>query len=309
MRVYPCCRSGRDDQEEGDEQQRQEERQQCLANDIAVEQRRHHQLDYHYDPRRPPVAHAPAVLRRPRHPRAHHAVGAAACAEGLLRDGGAAARVPGCSRHLQPGTVAARPTRSLRRRPRARPVSRARAQAGGAPHRGGSHVHRRQLLSRAAPAHDRNLPALPRAARTALGVRAVLDRRPARSAGLAEARLDRPVLPDGRRTRAAAGRQGARLLRGRQRGASGRGARDPEPRHPGVPRRRSEGPDRDRHVALLPPDSAAPVRYGRLPADASGIGDAAPAISAPAGRGPSAPAGRGVPRASVRTPAGRRVAF
>ena len=66
-----------------------------LANQIAVENLRHRRSSrlHTYDPGRPPLAHAPAVLRGPRHARAHPAVGAAARAEGLLRHGGAAARV------------------------------------------------------------------------------------------------------------------------------------------------------------------------------------------------------------------------
>ena len=61
---------------------------------------------------------------------------------------------------VQPGAVAARPARGVRRGPRPRPVPRAEPQAGRRPDAGRRRLHPRELLPRAAPAHDRRLPAL-----------------------------------------------------------------------------------------------------------------------------------------------------
>ena len=69
--------------------------------------------------------------------------------------------------------------------------------------------------------------------------------------------------------RARAGRQGARLHRRGQADAARGGARDPRTGRARVSRRRRARAGRDLDVAVLPPDPAAAVRHGRLPADAS----------------------------------------
>ena len=156
-------------------------------------------------------------------------------------------------------------------------------------------VHPAELLSRAAPADDRPLSALRRAAGAAgqchggaadldAAVAPLHDRRPPRSAGLAEAGLDRPVYLDWR-------------SRGCGR-SSKRGATSPRTTRrvlraielellnaviPAYRRACGRGPDRNLDLTLLPPDSAAAVRHGRLQAHAPAVGDAAAPLRAPRG--------------------------
>ena len=124
-----------------------------LAQHITVENPQHSGSirRYHNDLRRHSLAHAPAVLRRSRHGRARAAVGTHARAEGLLRDGRADARVSADEADVQPGAVAARAARGVRRRTRARLAPRARPQAGGRADRHRSRDHaRRSFFTRRA---------------------------------------------------------------------------------------------------------------------------------------------------------------
>src|SRR5262249_44392790 len=182
-------------------------------------------LDYHrYDARRLLLAHASAVLRRPRHAGAHPAVGAAPRPEGLLRDGRAAARVSRREDDVQSGPVAARATAGVCRRSRPRSLPGTEPEAGDGARLPRHRLHPRELLPRAAPAHDRRLPALRRAAGATGRIAAdaggparrrdaVHRRRSARPAGLAEARVDRSAVSRHRPARALAAREGTRLLR------------------------------------------------------------------------------------------------
>ena len=276
--------------------------------------------EYHHDPGRDPLAHAPALLRGPGHARAHPAVGPAARPEGLLRHGGAAAGVSRRQGDVQPRAVAAGPARGVCRGPRARSVSRVEPQACRRSRRRGRRVHPRQLLPRPAPADDRHLSALRRAARAARRIAAdrggqaggrppVHGRRPPRSAGVAQARLDRSVLSRGRRPRSAAWcRRGAATPKTTRRcsaasSSSCCNAVIPEYREAAAPR-----PDRDLDLAVLPPDPAAAVRHGRLSPHAPRLADAAPAFRASRGCARAARTGGGVPRAAVRPAADRPVA-
>ena len=115
--------------------------------------------------------------------------------------------------------------------------------------RRGAHVHPRELLPRAAAADDRRLPALRRAARAsassggsgrAAAAAAVHRRRPARPAGLAQAGLDRSVLPRDRSRACAGWSQKGRDFTEDDKARAARGrARDPAQGDPGVspPRR------------------------------------------------------------------------
>ena len=88
-------------------------------------------------------------------------MGAAARAQGLLRHGGAAARVSRRPHDVQPGAVAARAARGVRRGPRPRPVSSSSSlKPADAADRRRRRLHPRELLPRAAPADDRRLSAL-----------------------------------------------------------------------------------------------------------------------------------------------------
>ena len=134
-------------------------------------------------------------------------------------------------------------------------------------------------------------------------------RRPSRSPGLAQARLDRSVLSRRRRRGSAAScSKGARLHRRRQGAARPHRARAAEQGHPRISGGRRPRPDRALDLAVLPPDSAAAVRHGRLPAHAPGFADAAPAFRAPGGCARAAGAGGGLPRAAVRPAADGPVA-
>ena len=113
---------------------------------------------------------------------------------------------------------------------------------------------------------------------------AVLGRRPARPAGLAQAGLDRPDLPRARRARPGARRQGAWLHR-RGQGDAARGrARAPAAGGSRVRGGRRARAGRALDVAVLSPDPAAAVRHRRLPAHASALADAARAVPASRGR-------------------------
>src|SRR5688572_23079656 len=94
-------------------------------------------------------------------------MGAAARAERLLGDGGAAARISLGEGDVQPGAVAARAARGVRARAGARPPPRARTQAGRPAHGRGARLLRRAFLPRAPRPDDRTVSALPRAPRTA----------------------------------------------------------------------------------------------------------------------------------------------
>ena len=135
---------------------------------------------------------------------------------------------------------------------------------------------------------------LPTPADRRAAVPALQRRRPARPAGLAQARLDRSALSRRRRARPGAGREGARLLRGRQGSCCERGARAAERGHSRVPGRGGARADRDVGVAVLPPDSAAAVRHRHLPAHASrfarcrGSGSCTPRMRSSSSSGPLA---------------------
>ena len=140
-------------------------------------------------------------------------------------------------------------------------------------------LHPRELLPRAAAADDRRLPALRGAAGAARrdaadrggsprGRRPLHPRRSPRPAGLAQAGVDRSVLPRRRRAHPRARGEGARLHGGRQGGPARGRTGAPEPGDPGVPGRRGARPDRAVGVAVLSPDSSAAVRHGHLPAHA-----------------------------------------
>ena len=115
---------------------------------------------------------------------------------------------PDVRAHLQPGAVAARAARGVRRGSRARSHARAGPQAGGRAHRRRQAVHPRQLLPRAARADDRAVSALRRAAAPARACRrerrraaGVHRRRLSRPAGVAQAGVGRPVLRGSDRAR------------------------------------------------------------------------------------------------------------
>ena len=140
------------------------------------------------------------------------------------------------------------------------------------------------------------------------GRAAVQRRRPARPAGLAEAGVARSVLSRWGCPGAGAGREGAAVQRRGQAAAAGRRARAAERRDSRLPRGCRARPGRAVHLAVLPSDPAPSVRHRRLQADPSGVGHAPPAVSAPGGRVRATDPRRGLPRAAVRTPAGRAVA-
>ena len=197
-------------------------------------------------------------------------------------------------------------------------VSRPRPEAGRRPHRAGHRLHPPELLSRAAAANDRDLPAVRGAAgaarphghagRGSRGRAALQRRRPARPAGLAEARVARSrsistATPGSGRWSPRGGVQ-----RRGQVAAAGHRARAAERRDSRVPRRGGAGAGRAVDVAVLPSDPAAAVRHRHLQADPPGFADAAAAVPSPRGRARAVdPRGR-VPRAAVRAPAGRAVA-
>ena len=244
------------------------------------------------------LAHAPAVLRGPRHAGAHPAVGAAACAQGLLRHGGAPPGVPVGQDDLQPRAVAARAARGLRRR-----IARTTGiwSSASSPRttltstdiafmlENFFHAQRR--------AHDRaSIRGTRSCWRSGAGPRrdagprrtTVHRGRPARSAGVAEARLDRSVLPRGRRPRARPGRRRAGSSRKTTSVCCASRARAAERRHSRLSGRGRPRTGRALDVAVLPPDPAAALRHGDLQAHASRLADAAAAVPASGGRGRAA---------------------
>ena len=217
---------------------------------------------------------------------------------------------------VQPRAVAARAARGLCRRPRARPVSRVEPQAGRRSAAVRRRVHPRELLPRAAPADDRRLSAYAELlARRGGSLPTEADKRAAARRFTVDdlrdlqvwhklAWMDPFYLEGDARIRGLV-EKGSRfteedkaLLRARRAGA-------PEQGHPRISRGRRPRPDRDLDLAVLSPDSAAAVRHRRVPAHASRLADAAPALRASRGRRRAARTGRGLPRAAVRPPAGR----
>ena len=99
--------------------------------------------------------------------------------------------------------------------------------------------------------------------------------------------------------------EGSRLHRRGQADAARRRARAAAAGRARVPGGGGARPGRAVDLAVLPPDSAAAVRHGRLPAHASAFADAARAVPPSGGRGRAAVARGGAARAAVRRAAGR----
>src|SRR5262249_56331159 len=114
------------------------------------------------------------------------------------------AGIPDGQSDVQPRSLATGATGFLRTRTGARPASGYRLEAGGSVDGRGAGVLRRGILPRASAPHDRTVPPLRGTARQTpeerrwaerpLAGRVFLDRRRARPAGVAQARLDRSVL-------------------------------------------------------------------------------------------------------------------
>ncbi len=258
----------------------------------------------------PPLAHAPALLRGSRHRRAHPAVGPAARHQGLLGHGRDARGVSRRSRHVQPGAVAHPAGPGVCRGPRAGPSPRARAEARRRAHARRGALDGRQRISRAVRPDDRSVSSIRPAARLSHGAAAIRRGRSARSAGLAQARVDgsrsarratRGWSRSSKKDRGFSEDDKTLLQAGRARRALARG-----PRVSGGQRART---GRARHLAVLSPDPAAAVRFGRASGRAARRAEAAPAVHA-ARRCAAADRSRRSPFTKRRSEAGRRdVAF
>ena len=152
-----------------------------------------------------------------------------------------------------------------------------------------------------------------RRAQRAIAGGAVLGRRPARPAGLAQARVDRPGLP--RRATSACGRSWPRGAASPRRTRRTLRSVELELLRRVIPEYRGRGRARAGRavdVAVLPPDPAAAVRHRRLPPDAPALADAARAVPASRGRRRAAATRRGRctsgSSASGRRDSGRRKA-
>src|SRR5512146_3205198 len=79
-------------------------------------------------PRRPSLAHAPALLQEPGHRRDPSALGSSPCQQGLLRHGETARRIPAGSPELQPRSFADHTDSGIHLRRLLRPLLRRRLQ-------------------------------------------------------------------------------------------------------------------------------------------------------------------------------------
>ena len=273
-------------------------------------------------PARPAVAHAPAVLSRPRRRASRSCRGC-----GCTRSRTTAAWSPRCGRcpgmratfNLVPSLVE-QVEAYADERTWDRHLVLGLAEAETLPAADAAWFVREAFHAHAAD-DDRPVPALRRTGGAGAARGAVHGRRPARPAGLAEAGLDRSRGADGRPAGAAAGGEGPRLRRGRQAGAARPRARAAAPGGAGLPRGRRRRRGRALDLAVLPPDPAAAVRLGGAPSPRIRAPAAAAAVPASRGRGAAAAAGgrrrtsagsagrppaSGPPRAACRTRRRRR---
>ena len=222
---------------------------------------------------------------------------------------------------LQPGAVAPRAARGVRRGPGARPVSRTRSEAGRRPRRQTSGAFIVQNFFHAQ--RQRMIDPYPRYAELLAQARPPLGPPPtwtprrsdSQPTICATCRSGRSWPGSTRSTSTGDERVQALVEKGRDFSEDDKpllrtvelellNAVIPEYR-----RRAERGPDRDLDVAVLPPDSAAAVRYRRsTSARIPNSRDAAPPLHASGGRARTARASGRVSRAAVRPPAGRPVA-